>query len=37
VLRLTLKVFACGGLILLTLAGIGFAAVYWDEIMVWFQ
>lgn len=37
VLRLTLKVFACGGIILLALAGIGFAAVYWDEIAVWFQ
>lgn len=37
VLRLTLKVFACGGIILLALAGMGFALVYWDEIVVWFQ
>lgn len=37
VLRLTLKVFACGGIILLALAGLGFALVYWDEIVVWFQ
>jgi hypothetical protein len=37
VLRLTLKVFACGGIILLALAGIGFAVVYWDQIAVWFQ
>ena len=37
VLRLTFKVFACGGLILLALVGIGFAAVYWDQIAVWFQ
>lgn len=37
VLRLTLKVFACGGLILLVLVGVGFAMVYWDQIAVWFQ
>lgn len=37
VLRLTLKIFACGGIILLALAGLGFALVYWDEIVVWFQ
>lgn len=37
VLRLTLKVFACGGIILLALAGLGFAMVYWNEIVVWFQ
>ncbi len=37
VLRLTLKVFACGGILLLALAGMGFALVYWEEIAVWFQ
>ena len=37
VLRLTLKVFACGGIILLALAGIGFVVVYWNQIAVWFQ
>ena len=37
VLRLTLKVFACGCVVLLALAGLAFLWVDWEQIAVWFQ
>ncbi len=37
VLRLTLKVFACGCTVLLAVVGAAFAWMYWGQIAVWFK